>query len=86
MISWANTIRHSGSEHTFDIDYVLPLLLQGKLRVYLAPFLHGMRYTSFGRHFTKVEKLKEVHYPILMAKKLLLLLQQHGICFVKSVH
>ncbi|KAH9745108.1 protein ENHANCED DOWNY MILDEW 2 [Citrus sinensis] len=30
-----------------------------KLDVYLAPFLHGMRYTSFGRHFTKVEKLKE---------------------------
>ncbi|XP_058080241.1 protein ENHANCED DOWNY MILDEW 2-like isoform X2 [Magnolia sinica] len=31
-----------------------------KLKVYLAPFLHGMRYTSFGRHFTKVEKLKEI--------------------------
>ncbi|KAJ4950838.1 hypothetical protein NE237_027670 [Protea cynaroides] len=31
-----------------------------KLRVYLAPFLHGMRYTSFGRHFTKVDKLKEI--------------------------
>ncbi|CAI9090212.1 OLC1v1024938C1 [Oldenlandia corymbosa var. corymbosa] len=31
-----------------------------KLRVYLAPFYHGMRYTSFGRHFTKFEKLKEV--------------------------
>ncbi|XP_073099034.1 protein ENHANCED DOWNY MILDEW 2 isoform X2 [Elaeis guineensis] len=30
------------------------------LGVYLAPFLHGMRYTSFGRHFTKVEKLKEI--------------------------
>ncbi|KAI3686183.1 hypothetical protein L1987_79856 [Smallanthus sonchifolius] len=31
-----------------------------KLRVYLAPFLHGMRYTSFGRHFTKVEKLEKI--------------------------
>ncbi|PUZ51084.1 hypothetical protein GQ55_6G145200 [Panicum hallii var. hallii] len=31
-----------------------------KLRVYLAPFIHGMRYTSFGRHFTKKEKLNEV--------------------------
>lgn len=31
-----------------------------KLRVYLAPFLYGMRYTSFGRHFTKTEKLKEI--------------------------
>ncbi|XP_009396089.2 protein ENHANCED DOWNY MILDEW 2 [Musa acuminata AAA Group] len=31
-----------------------------KLRVYLAPFLHGMRYTSFGRHFTKVDKLKQI--------------------------
>lgn len=34
--------------------------MQNKLKVYLAPFLHGMRYTSFGRHFTKVEKLEEV--------------------------
>ncbi|XP_042484448.1 protein ENHANCED DOWNY MILDEW 2 [Macadamia integrifolia] len=34
---------------------------KNKLRVYLAPFLHGMRYTSFGRHFTKVDKLKEVY-------------------------
>ncbi|KAJ4725194.1 protein ENHANCED DOWNY MILDEW 2-like [Melia azedarach] len=33
---------------------------KNKLKVYLAPFLHGMRYTSFGRHFTKVEKLQEV--------------------------
>ncbi|TKY68853.1 ENHANCED DOWNY MILDEW 2 [Spatholobus suberectus] len=31
-----------------------------QLKVYLAPFLHGMRYTSFGRHFTKMDKLKEV--------------------------
>ncbi|GLT34185.1 hypothetical protein SLA2020_087140 [Shorea laevis] len=31
-----------------------------KLQVFLAPFLHGMRYTSFGRHFTKLEKLKEI--------------------------
>lgn len=36
--------------------------MQNKLRVYLAPFLHGMRYTSFGRHFTKVEKLEEVKH------------------------
>ncbi|KAK2987061.1 hypothetical protein RJ640_004787 [Escallonia rubra] len=35
---------------------------KSKLRVYLAPFLHGMRYTSFGRHFTKVEHLKAVSY------------------------
>ncbi|OAY68730.1 Protein ENHANCED DOWNY MILDEW 2 [Ananas comosus] len=32
----------------------------GKLKVYLAPFIHGMRYTSFGRHFTKPDKLKEI--------------------------
>ncbi|TVU06566.1 hypothetical protein EJB05_49787 [Eragrostis curvula] len=31
-----------------------------KLRVYLAPFIHGTRYTSFGRHFTKKEKLIEI--------------------------
>ncbi|CAA6672358.1 unnamed protein product [Spirodela intermedia] len=33
---------------------------KNKFRVYLAPFLHGMRYTSYGRHFTKVDKLKEI--------------------------
>ncbi|KAK0589735.1 hypothetical protein LWI29_017894 [Acer saccharum] len=31
-----------------------------RLDVYLAPFLHGPRYTSFGRHFTDIEKLKEI--------------------------
>lgn len=31
-----------------------------KLKVYIAPFLHGMRYTSFGRHFTKPDKLIEI--------------------------
>ncbi|KAM4093042.1 hypothetical protein ACB094_06G085900 [Castanea mollissima] len=30
-----------------------------KLSVNLATFLYGKRYTSFGRHFTKVDKLKE---------------------------
>ncbi|KAK9155443.1 hypothetical protein Sjap_002923 [Stephania japonica] len=33
---------------------------RNKLKVYLAPFLHGTCYTSFGRHFTKVDKLKEI--------------------------
>uniref|UniRef100_A0ACD5Y388 Uncharacterized protein n=1 Tax=Avena sativa TaxID=4498 RepID=A0ACD5Y388_AVESA len=31
-----------------------------RLKVYLSPFIHGSRYTSFGRHFTKVEKLAEI--------------------------
>lgn len=31
-----------------------------KFRVYLAPFIHGMRYTSLGRHFTKKDKLSEI--------------------------
>lgn len=31
-----------------------------KMNVYLSPFLNGMRYTSFGRHFTKVEKLEQI--------------------------
>ncbi|CAN7122229.1 unnamed protein product [Brassica rapa subsp. narinosa] len=29
-----------------------------KFKVYLAPFLHGARYSSFGRHFTKPDKLQ----------------------------
>ncbi|KAI4308435.1 hypothetical protein L6164_031512 [Bauhinia variegata] len=33
---------------------------QKKLKVYLATFIHGKRYTSFGRHFTNIDKLKEV--------------------------
>ncbi|KAI3982634.1 hypothetical protein MKX01_031373 [Papaver californicum] len=33
---------------------------RNKLKVYLAPSLLGMRYTSFGRHFTKLEKLQEI--------------------------
>ncbi|KAF8043128.1 hypothetical protein BT93_A1467 [Corymbia citriodora subsp. variegata] len=40
---------------------ILRLILQWrKLKVYLGPFIHGPRYTSFGRHFTKVEKLQEI--------------------------
>ncbi|KAK3123801.1 hypothetical protein QOZ80_8AG0636240 [Eleusine coracana subsp. coracana] len=31
---------------------------KNKLSVSLAPFLHGMRYTSYGRHFTKLDKLQ----------------------------
>ncbi|PNY14011.1 enhanced downy mildew protein, partial [Trifolium pratense] len=31
-----------------------------KLKVYLAPVLHGNRYTSYGRHFTQVEKLEGI--------------------------
>ncbi|KAH9620318.1 hypothetical protein KSS87_021715 [Heliosperma pusillum] len=33
---------------------------KSKLKVYLSPFIHGMRYTSFGRHFTQESKLKEI--------------------------
>ncbi|KAM0881587.1 hypothetical protein ACQ4PT_032863 [Festuca glaucescens] len=33
---------------------------KNKLSIYLAPFLHGMRYTSYGRHFTKLDKLEKI--------------------------
>ncbi|KAF0895444.1 hypothetical protein E2562_012452, partial [Oryza meyeriana var. granulata] len=41
---------------------VLKLLTKwhSKLRVYISPFIYGTRYSSFGRHFTKVEKLVEI--------------------------
>ncbi|XP_078433034.1 protein ENHANCED DOWNY MILDEW 2-like [Wolffia australiana] len=41
---------------------VLKLLLRWKTKfgVYLAPFLHGTRYTSYGRHFTHVHILEEI--------------------------
>ncbi|KAK1406971.1 hypothetical protein QVD17_38581 [Tagetes erecta] len=41
-----------------DIDQLMRW--KDKLSVYLAPFLRGMRYSSFGRHFTKVEKLEKI--------------------------
>ncbi|XP_047260129.1 protein ENHANCED DOWNY MILDEW 2-like [Capsicum annuum] len=53
---------------------------RSKLRVYLAPFLYGMRYTSYGRHFTKVEKLKEVslNYKHICCQKICVLLIRHS--------
>ncbi|KAF7101107.1 hypothetical protein CFC21_102503 [Triticum aestivum] len=33
---------------------------KNKLNIYLAPFLHGTRYTSYGRHFTKLDKLEKI--------------------------
>ncbi|KAJ3677614.1 hypothetical protein LUZ60_003338 [Juncus effusus] len=33
---------------------------KNKMNVYLAPFIHMNRYTSFGRHFTKVDKLVKI--------------------------
>lgn len=44
------------------------LCLQNKLKVYLSPFLYGMRYTSYGRHFTKLNKLKEVNSSFISFK------------------
>ncbi|XP_019095523.1 PREDICTED: protein ENHANCED DOWNY MILDEW 2-like isoform X1 [Camelina sativa] len=45
----------------FDPDILLELMKhKRKLEIYLSPFLHGMRYTSFGRHFTNLQKLKEI--------------------------
>ncbi|GAB2242665.1 hypothetical protein Droror1_Dr00019440 [Drosera rotundifolia] len=33
---------------------------KNRFHTYLGPFLHGMRYSSYGRHFTKLEKLQEI--------------------------
>ncbi|KAK9814428.1 hypothetical protein WJX72_005780 [[Myrmecia] bisecta] len=35
------------------------------LRTVLAPFLHGLRYTSYGRHFTKTPLLQQVSHRLL---------------------
>ncbi|KAK4278388.1 hypothetical protein QN277_016241 [Acacia crassicarpa] len=44
-----------------DLDILKQLFKwRDKLRVYLAPALNGNRYTSHGRHFTKVEKLEGI--------------------------
>ncbi|KAF6138779.1 hypothetical protein GIB67_039118, partial [Kingdonia uniflora] len=63
----ANSSKHSIDKITMGmvegyvrVNTMFHLLLQNKLSSYLAPFLHGKRYTSYGRHFTNVDKLKEV--------------------------
>ncbi|KAL9241277.1 hypothetical protein vseg_015407 [Gypsophila vaccaria] len=33
---------------------------KNKLKLYITPFIHGMHYSSYGRHFTKKEKLHEI--------------------------
>lgn len=45
---------------SFFIMIFFHACMQDKLKVYLAPFLHGRRYTSFGHHFTKVEEANAV--------------------------
>ena len=46
-----------------------------KLRVALAPWLHGNKYSSYGRHFTKPAKLEEVN-------KRCMFFLTHGDCIV----
>lgn len=53
----------------FGIHYNMSYYLQNKLSVVLAPFLHGMRYTSYGRHFTKLDKLQLVSAAISPSNK-----------------
>ncbi|KAG2261215.1 hypothetical protein Bca52824_068294 [Brassica carinata] len=53
--------RNEDAKAIFDPDLLVQLMKhKTKLEIYLSPFLHGMRYTSFGRHFTKLEKLEEI--------------------------
>ncbi|ESQ32505.1 hypothetical protein EUTSA_v10003648mg [Eutrema salsugineum] len=53
--------REEDARAIFGPDDLLQLMKhKTKLEIYLSPFLHGMRYTSFGRHFTKPEKLTEI--------------------------
>lgn len=42
-----------------EVLHQIPLWKR-KLEIYLGPFLHGMRYSSYGRHFTNLDKLREV--------------------------
>ncbi|RID59835.1 hypothetical protein BRARA_F03033 [Brassica rapa] len=53
--------RNEDARAIFDPDLLVQLMKhKTKLEIYLSPFLHGMRYTSFGRHFTKLKKLEEI--------------------------
>ena len=48
-----------------NINDIMSYYVQNKLNIYLAPFLHGTRYTSYGRHFTKLDKLEKVDLHII---------------------
>ncbi|KAF7831325.1 protein ENHANCED DOWNY MILDEW 2-like isoform X1 [Senna tora] len=49
------------SEAVCDPDVLSQIFKwKDKLKVYLAPALNGNRYTSYGRHFTQVEKLEGI--------------------------
>ncbi|CAN8265759.1 unnamed protein product [Cochlearia groenlandica] len=53
--------RSEAARAIFDPDILLQLMKhKRKLEIYLSPFLHGPRYTSFGRHFTKLDKLERI--------------------------
>ncbi|KAI5066302.1 hypothetical protein GOP47_0018926 [Adiantum capillus-veneris] len=59
------TLENGGSiedaKATCSPDFIKFIELCKKdLHVYLSPFLYGARYTSYGRHFTKSEKLEEI--------------------------
>ena len=51
--------------------------VQRFLKVYLAPILHGARYTSFGRHFTANEKLEKVAWQLVHKRGALPILFPH---------
>ncbi|KAI3918211.1 hypothetical protein MKX01_041531 [Papaver californicum] len=53
----ANSLKHvDKSISQGKVDW----FVENNLKVYLAPSLFGMRNTSFGCHFTKLEKLQEI--------------------------
>ncbi|TKY57357.1 ENHANCED DOWNY MILDEW 2 [Spatholobus suberectus] len=48
-------------EAVCDPDVLKQIFMwKDKLKIYLAPVLYGNRYTSYGRHFTLVEKLEGI--------------------------
>lgn len=55
-----NNCQQLKKSNSYVITTLMCELLQDKLKVYLAPVLYGNRYTSYGRHFTQVEKLEGV--------------------------
>lgn len=58
----ANALKHpTRAKYFVDSKYVRELLMhQDNMSMVLAPFLHGKRYSSYGRHFTKEHLLKTV--------------------------
>ncbi|XP_057525965.1 protein ENHANCED DOWNY MILDEW 2-like [Amaranthus tricolor] len=59
MLNNGGTVEDAKAVCSVEMLQQIPMWKK-KLDIFLAPFLHGMAYSSYGRHFTKLEKLQKI--------------------------